>query len=126
MTDAATTACRFSPERLSRLAQIERRHFWFTGRRAFVDKFLDEHLKGDAPLALDLGCGTGSTLEHLAAQCCHAVGVDLMSEGLKQTRRTLPDASLLQADAAHLSLASDSFDLALLLDVLEHVDDEAA
>ncbi|HEY0005136.1 MAG TPA: class I SAM-dependent methyltransferase [Pyrinomonadaceae bacterium] len=115
----------FSAERLERLAEIERWHFWFVGRRALIDKLLAVHLKMPGATVLDLGCGTGLMLESLTLRGNLAIGLDLRPEGLAATRRDLPAARLLRADATSLPLADASCDAILLLDILEHLDDRA-
>ena len=120
------TAPRFSAERLARLADIERRHFWFVGRRALVDKLLRKHTGDGARRVLDVGCGTGFMVDHLARRGYRPVGLDARPEGILAMRRAQPGALLLQSEASPLPFAPGSFDAALLLDVLEHVDDRAA
>jgi SAM-dependent methyltransferase len=110
----------FPPERLQRLAEIEGWHFWFAGRRALVDRLVARHVPPGRRTVLDVGCGTGSMLGAVDA---HSVGVDLRPEGLHATRRALPGARLVQADGVRLPFRDASFDVALLLDVLEHADD---
>lgn len=116
--------CRFSSERLSRLSQLERWHFWFVGRRALIDRLLNRYMD-KSQLILDLGCGTGLTLEILVRQGCRAVGLDLRPEGLSSTRQALPHSWLVQGEATHLPFEENIFGAVLLLDVLEHVDDQA-
>ncbi len=67
---------RFSRERLLRLSQLERRHFWFVGRRVLIDGLLGKYLNG-ASRVLDLGCGTGLMVEVLAKRGYRVVGLDL-------------------------------------------------
>lgn len=121
---------RFSPgfryDRLLRLAQIERWHFWFAGRRALVERWLAEYVPPGAQRVYDLGCGTGALLESLQQRSYQVVGSDLRPEGLHAVKKSLPDAHLVQADALQLPWAAESFDAVLMLDVLEHVDDGAA
>ncbi len=115
----------FTVERLQRLAQIERWHFWFAGRRALIGRLLDRYVPAGSRRVLDAGCGTGATLEGLAARGFSVVGFDMRPEGLRATARAIPEAGLFQADGTQLPLATESFDAALALDVLEHVDDRA-
>jgi SAM-dependent methyltransferase len=115
----------FTAERLQRLAEIERWHFWFAGRRALIGRLLDRYVPSGPCEVLDAGCGTGATLEGLAARGFKVVGFDMRLEGLRATAQAIPEAGLFQADGTRLPLASESFDAALALDVLEHVDDHA-
>jgi len=115
----------FTQGRLFRISQLERWHFWFVGRRFLVDRLLGAHLAHPARTVLDLGCGTGLMVEALTEKGHRVVGMDMRPEGLYATRRALPQAELVQADAMHLPLRDDSFDAVILLDVLEHIDDIA-
>lgn len=115
----------FTPDRLNRIAQLERWHFWFVGRRCLIQQLLAEHLPPGSRTILDVGCGTGLTAADLAAQGHRVTGVDYHIEGIKNTRRELPQAALVQADALQLPFKEGCFEAALLLDVLEHVPDRA-
>ncbi|MBI4380684.1 MAG: class I SAM-dependent methyltransferase [candidate division NC10 bacterium] len=118
-------ACPFGPDRLSRLSQLERWHFWFVGRRALIDRLLNRYLDGQAQVVLDLGCGTGLMLEILMRRGHRVVGLDLRPEGLYATRQVLPRSWLLQAEVTYLPLRDNAFGAVMLLDVLEHVDDRS-
>ena len=79
---------------------------------------------------LDLGCGAGLDLARFARAGARAVGVDLSRGALAMAGEYLSisglEASLVQADAAHLPLAQESFDLVFCHGVLAFVRDEAA
>jgi SAM-dependent methyltransferase len=115
----------FSEESLSRLAAMEGWHFWFVGRRKLLDRLLVSSSLSATDLVLDVGCGTGRTLQSLRARGHRVVGLDLRREGLSAARRSCRDCVLVQADAIRIPFAPDSFDAVLLLDVVEHVDDHA-
>jgi len=114
----------FGADRLASVAEMEGWHFWFVGRRAHLERELRGRLTPDAGLVLDLGCGTGANLRCLAEQGYRILGLDLLPEGLAATHNALPEARLLQATATALPLSEKSVGAAMLLDVLEHVDDE--
>jgi SAM-dependent methyltransferase len=111
----------FSLDRLERIRDMERWHFWFAGRRARLDRLLRRQL-ATPRLILDVGCGTGLMLELLGRQH-RVVGTDLRGEGLRELAERDPTAWLVRADATMLPFRDEVFDLVLLLDVLEHLPD---
>lgn len=115
----------FHPDRLAVLSAIERRHFWFAGRQMIVERFLKDYLPGQ-PLMLDIGCGTGWTLEKLEEWGYRTIGLDLLPEGLRSLRKRSKTAILLQGDATQLPFMQRAVDGVVFLDVLEHLHDVKA
>jgi ubiquinone/menaquinone biosynthesis C-methylase UbiE len=77
--------------------------------------------------ALDVGCGTGANTAVLRAHARDVVGLDFRPEGIATARQQhCGDASFIRGHAARLPFADHVFDVVTALDVLEHVDDEAA
>lgn len=110
-------------------ADLERRHWWFRGRRRILSRLL---ARLDPPLppqarVLDVGCGTGANGPVLAEGGRFAVGLDFspIPLGLDGTG-SRGHAARLRGDAGRLPFATASFDLVVALDVLEHLDDDAA
>jgi SAM-dependent methyltransferase len=100
------------------------RHWWFLGRRAVLRSVLRATLpRGDLTVA-EIGCGSGAFLP-VAAEFGGVVGVEASADFLETARRrgftvlpgSLPD---------QLPLDAESFDAALLFDVLEHIEDDRA
>ena len=116
----------FDTDKLTRLAAIERTHFWFVGRRKLVDRLVARHAATRDQLVIDVGCGTGSITALLARRGHRVVGVDTDVEGLAAAARAREDAWFVRADGARLPFRRDTFDGATVMDVLEHVDDDAA
>src|SRR5207248_619379 len=110
-------------ERLARLAQLERWHFWFVGRRRLLCRLLARSIAGETVTIADLGCGTGMLAAWLTIRGYRVVGLDERPEGLLAARRALPRAWLVQANATCLPLREAALEGALLLDVLEHVEE---
>jgi ubiquinone/menaquinone biosynthesis C-methylase UbiE len=61
--------------------------------------------------------------EILMRQGHRIIGLDLQLEGLQATHQALSRSWLLQAEATHLPIKENAFDVVMLLDVLEHVED---
>jgi len=99
-----------------RMFSVENRHWWYRGLRSLVWQTW-ESLPGrpEGPL-LDIGCGTGGTLEGATRP---AVGIDMSGEALRFCR-SRGQRALARADAAALPFAESSFAGAVMLDVLYH------
>jgi SAM-dependent methyltransferase len=72
---------------------------------------------------LDIGCGTGAALAVLAQEFkCTVFGIDPSAGMLEQARRKLPDADLREGVAEELPYPDETFDAALMMTVVQHVD----
>lgn len=109
-------------------AQLERHHWWFRGRRRILDGFLAGLAPPLPPGArvLDVGCGTGANGPVLAARAAFTVGLDASAVPLGLGERGDARSARLRGDATALPFPDASFDLVVALDVLEHLDDDAA
>jgi len=104
--------------------QEDRRHWWFQGRLAVLLAVLRRSLPARRLRILELGCGTGNVLEALGA-FGEAVGMEAhpdlvaagLAAGLDVRSGRLPD---------NLPVPERWADVVCLLDVVEHLDDEAA
>jgi SAM-dependent methyltransferase len=118
--------------------RVEDRHWWFVGRRAILESFLqrivDELNESDAPQngdksvraplrVLDIGCGTGANLEMLS-QFGNAEGVDVSDDALEFCRKK--GLTVQKGLAETLPYADETFDITTALDVVEHLDDDIA
>lgn len=109
------------------IARVERTHWWYRARRRILHAVVRAEMRAGAPAGpvLDLGCGTGANLS-VAARCGEVVGVDFSEVALGYARRTAGYAALVRGDAGTLPFEGETFGWVLALDVLEHLDDEAA
>jgi SAM-dependent methyltransferase len=112
------------------MRRVEGSHWWFAGRRRILESFVARIVEelnlpaGARPRILDVGCGTGANLEMLA-RFGDAEGVDVSEDALAFCRaRGLAEVRAGAAEA--LPFADDSFHLVTALDVVEHLDDDAA
>jgi SAM-dependent methyltransferase len=108
-----------------RMAQVEDDHWWFSGRRLVIDSMLAKAgLPSDAAI-FEAGCGTGGNLRMLARRgSVSAMDFDEQACQFAQARGVgevargqLPD---------QIPFGDRRFDLVLMIDVLEHLDDDGA
>ncbi len=72
---------------------------------------------------LDIGCGTGAHAAIFAARFgCALAGLDASRAMLREARAKLPDAELREGVAEQLPFADGSFDAALMMLVVHHLD----
>lgn len=114
------------PEEYERMYSLENTYWWFQGRKEIVFELLRRHtLLGDERLSvLDIGCGTGLVLEALRAYG-HPVGIDFSRLAMAYcVKRGIE--RLVCGRVETLPFGDGTFDLLLALDLLEHIDDDAA
>jgi SAM-dependent methyltransferase len=113
---------------LTELSALIRDHPWWQARTRLVMSILERHAVGPPARILDAGCGWGVSLEALENQGYRAVGLDVSRRALERLDR--PDRPLIEADLTTPfgpdSASLSSFDAVLALDVIEHLDDDAA
>ena len=106
--------------------RVEDSHWWYVGRRRILESFLEDIVrksKIENLKILDVGCGTGGNLEMLA-KFGAAEGVDISDEALEFCKAKGLKAR--KGLAESLPFADESFDVVTALDVVEHLDDDAA
>jgi SAM-dependent methyltransferase len=109
------------------LWEIEQRHWWFQARRYIVWSLVRRYVDGADQRRLricDLGCGTGGNLAALADRH-DVIGVEFSPQALEYARQRLGDRVGPGSLPDGVNLPDASFDVVLLTDVLEHIDDDA-
>ena len=100
---------------------LEEGHWWFRGKQMLVGTLLARSGLGDGVRLLDVGCGTGGLLRALAHRG-ELVGIDRAECALTYCRER--GLAVVRTDASTLPFAAGTFDGCVLMDVLEHLDDE--
>ena len=105
------------------LYDVENEHWWFVARKEILLRYLDARLplQRDSRI-LDVGCGTGTILQSFSRRY-HAFGTDVAPQAIEFCRQR----GLTEVHMGRLEdyPASEPFDLLTMLDMLEHVDDDA-
>lgn len=100
--------------------RVEDLHWWYRGLRGLIQSAWNAYAPRPSGNILDIGCGTGANLA-LFADETSAAGIDYSSAALERCRqRGLTRVA--RADAQALPFGSESFDGALMMDVLYHRD----
>jgi SAM-dependent methyltransferase len=105
-------------------------HWWYTARRRILRAEVETCLRevggtGNIPRLLDFGCGTGGNLQSFSS-AADAYGVDVSSLALEYCRRRgLTRVAVVPAgEPIGNNPFRDPFDVVVMADVLEHVDEE--
>lgn len=108
-----------------RLHAIEEQHWWQAGMREIAASMLGERLLRPQQALLDAGCGTGGFLRWLSTRGSfeRLCGVDVSAEAIALAREAVPRAELHVAPIDELPFEARTFDLVVLNDVLQHVDE---
>jgi len=103
------------------MAEVEAKSFWFRNRNRLIVWAL-RHENVEPARLLEIGCGTGFVLRHLASKWPQAeiFGSDVFTTGLGFAASRVPRASLFQMDATK-SVFDDAFDVIVACDVIEHI-----
>lgn len=99
-------------------AELEDRHWWYSGRRAMVRRELADLPAGRA---LDVGCGSGGNSSVLHRLGWDMTALDSSEEALRAARRR--GLRVLRGDVRALPFRAEQFDLVVSTDVWEHVEE---
>src|SRR5215207_2895995 len=110
------------------LHRVEQTHWWFRARRHIVWSLVRRHVDGGANRRLqvcELGCGTGGNLASIASE--HDVtGVECSPQAIEYARHSLGNRVRFGSLPYDTNLPPDSFDVVLITDVLEHIENDVA
>ena len=125
--------CYFDPRDFEIRETAEEGHYWHLHRCAIIFELMRAICPDTSARILDIGCGTGRVATHLNQHGWHVDYSDVHRQGLEVARRraevrlgaTVDDRRFIRLDITH-QFPSHRYLGALLLDVLEHLPDDAA
>lgn len=109
-------------------AELERRHWWFQGRRKVLASVLRQHLRqqgpGSTPLIFDIGCGTGEMVDMLR-EFGSVWAMDASPEAVAYCRERFgPEVEVRLGSVPHDLPSPCSTQVVTAFDVIEHLDDD--
>ncbi len=115
------------PGEYENLDRVERRHWFYEGKRRLVRHWIARlRPLAAADTLLDFGAGTGLFAEEMASHC-RVYALDSYAESLAILRRRLSSGQVVEPEAdGRIPLPGASVDCITALDVLEHVEHDAA
>ncbi len=102
--------------------QAEDRHWWYRGRRTVLDGAIAALDLPAGARILDAGCGSGRNMVELA-RFGTVTGVELSGTSV-DVARGRESGEVVEGSVLEMPFADDSFDLAVSLDVIEHLEDD--
>lgn len=111
-----------------RYDELSRSHFWLTSKKYVIEQYLESHLRSLDPLGrvLEVGCCAGHYLQQFIGRADEVHGLDMSISALRRCHTDNPGIKNVQGDGLQLPYADGSFDLVLMQDVLEHIEDDVA
>lgn len=105
---------------------VEQRHWWFVGRRRVVASLVDRYAPTSREGRLrvcELGCGTGGNLSYWK-ESSDVCGMDVSERALEYARQRVGARVEQGSLPDDVPFEPSSFDLVLMTDVLEHIQDD--
>lgn len=107
------------------VADVDQRHWWFLGRRRILRDVLASVLPSDRDATvIDVGCGTGANIAALA-DMYRCIGIDTSRDAIEFAQQRFSNVQFICGCAPDdLGAATSTARAMLLMDVLEHVEDD--
>jgi SAM-dependent methyltransferase len=102
--------------------ELEDRHWWYRGRRRIIDVLLQQLELPPGVEILDAGCGSGRNMVELA-RFGTVTGLEISDASVARARER-GIGEIVQCSITELPLPDARFDVAVCLDVIEHIEDD--
>lgn len=103
----------------SQMHDLEKRHWWFSARRSYIEQVIKKFLKYPGQRALEVGVGTGGNIPLISRYFSYH-GIECSDHGLQFTKEENVEKGCLPMDF------KKRYDAVFVLDVLEHIEDDAS
>ncbi len=116
-----------NPAEYANLRRVDEEHWFYRGKRDIVRYWIDRFIKLQRnDLLIDAGMGTGTWVVEMAARC-RVIGIDDHNESLALAapRAETAHARAMKSTLDRVDLPTAAATVVTLMDVLEHVDDDA-
>ncbi|MBI3332945.1 MAG: methyltransferase domain-containing protein [Candidatus Omnitrophica bacterium] len=105
-------------------AEIEQRHWWFRGRRRIMESLVRRVLSPSREESVvDIGCGTGGNISALS-DSYSCIGIDRSPEAIRLAQGRFPNIRFIRWSGTGDQDSVHQAKLFLLMDVLEHLEDD--
>jgi 2-polyprenyl-3-methyl-5-hydroxy-6-metoxy-1,4-benzoquinol methylase len=101
---------------------LEEKHWWFTSRRSLILEILSALIPNNGSV-VDVGCGTGANTAEVSKKYT-CMGIDPIPEAIASAKSRFPGVTFRTGLAPKDCPEMQSADAVLLLDVLEHIEDD--
>ena len=108
------------------MAALEDRHWWFVARRRIIDALLGRLPLPPRARVLEIGCGSGGNLAMLARHGRLSAGEYDAEARRRASARKIAERVAACELPAVFPFDDEVFDLIVMFDVLEHIEDDAA
>jgi SAM-dependent methyltransferase len=102
--------------------RAEDRHWWYRGRRSVLERVIERLRLPARARILDAGCGSGRNMVELARHGT-VTGIELSGTSVALARAR-SCGEVIEGSVLEMPFEAASFDLAVSLDVIEHLEDD--
>jgi len=117
-----------NPDEYAKLDRLDGTHWFYVGKRRIVRYWIDRFLPlRPSDLLVDAGMGTGTWLVEMSSRC-RVLGIDDYQESLDIAipRMEKVHGTVLKSRLDHVDLPDGIARVVTMMDVIEHLDDDAA